>query len=475
MTAPRPTEEDELERIERLIAPHETGLGRADIEAAYEQQYGSSIAWRTLLRRLKELARQARVRVEGAGKSTRYLPGPALVLDEPPVEEGYVKIGRESARLRALIRQPLIYRKPVGYDPKLLEGYAPGATWYLPQPLRARLHDIGRTPDENQPAGTYARDIFGRLLIDLAWASSQLEGNTYSRLDTQLLFEFGQTAQGKDAEETTMILNHKAAIEMLVDQADLVGFNAYTIRNLHAALAYGLMADPELEGTLRVGQVGITNTVYTPIAIPQKVEEYFALLLEIVAAIPDPFEQAFFVMVHIPYLQPFGDMNKRTSRMAANIPLIKANLCPLSFVGVPRQAYTDGTLVVYEQCRVELLRDVFVAAYERSCEQYKVVRDSVPPPDPVRVQYRGQLRDVVNEIVIAGLAPRPDVVLATARTAGIPPEDEGEFSQTTLGVLASLHEGAIARYGIRPTQFAAWRKAFTAAPTSTRAELRKKS
>jgi len=174
--------------------------------------------------------------------------------------------------------------------------------------------------------------------------------------------EFGQTAQGKDAEETTRILNHKAAIERLVDQADLVRFNAYPIRNLHAALAYGLMSNPELEDTLRVGQVGITNTVYTPMAIPQKIEEYFALLLDEATNIPDPFEQAFFVMVHIPCLQRFGDMNRRTSCMAANIPLVKANLCEHSFVGNPRQAYTDGSLVVYEQCRVELLRDVFIAA-----------------------------------------------------------------------------------------------------------------
>jgi len=99
----------------------------------------------------------------------------------------------------------------------------------------------------------------------------------------------------------------------------------------------------------------------------------------------------------------------------------------------------------------------------------------VPPPDPVRIQYRGELRNVVQEIVLAGLAPRPDVVLATTRKAGIPPEDEAEFSQTTIGVPASLHEGASARYGIRPTQFAEWRKSFALAPTSTRAELRKKS
>lgn len=235
------------------------------------------------------------------------------------------------------------------------------------------------------------------------------------------------------------------------------------------------MANPEQEGTLRVGQVGITNTVYTPVAIPQKIDEYFNLLLDKATAIADPFEQAFFTMVHIPYLQPFGDMNKRTSRMAANIPLIKHNLCPLSFVDVPQQAYIEGTLAVYELRRVELLRDVFVAAYERSCEQYRVVRDSVPPPDSIRVQYRSQLRDVIQTMVLEGKAPRPELLLAVTREAGVPSEDEEEFRRTALSVLASLHEGAIARYGIRPSQFAAWRDAFKSNAASRRDRLEKKA
>ena len=464
MIAPNTEKEETLDRIEAIIAPHPEGLGRVAVEQAYSTAHEESIPWRTLLRRLTELERQERVVIERAGRSTRYKPGPALVLVDPPIEQDYVKISRESARLRALIRQPLIHRKPVAYDASLLEKYDPGKTWYLPMRIRTTLHQMGRTPDENQPAGTYARDIFSRLLIDLAWASSQLEGNTYSRLDTQLLIEFGQTAVGKAAEETTMILNHKAAIEMLVEQADLIGFNSYTICNLHAAISEGLMKNPEDEGQLRVGEVAIMNSAYMPLGIPQKIEECFKLLLTKVSMIPDPFEQAFFVMVHIPYLQPFGDMNKRTSRMAANIPLIKGNYCPLSFVGVPQQAYIDGTLAVYETRRTELLRDVFVAAYERSCEQYRVVRDSIALPDRIRTKYRNELRAVVRETVLGGLAPRPEVVKSKAREAGVTDEDEVAFAETALSVLASLHEGAIGRYGIRPSEFSAWRNKYTHTP-----------
>jgi Fic family protein len=194
------------------------------------------------------------------------------------------------------------------------------------------------------------------------------------------LIKFGQAAEGKDAQETQMILNHKAAIEFLVEQAEEIGFNRYTLLNVHALLSENLLHDPEASGRLRRITVDISGTVFHPLAIPQIIEECFQQLLDTVAAITDPFEQAFFVMVHLPYLQPFEDVNKRASRLAANISLIQRNLCLLSFVDVPERAYVDGTIGVYELCRVELLRDVLVWAYERSVQQYLAIRQSMAQP-----------------------------------------------------------------------------------------------
>lgn len=125
---------------------------------------------------------------------------------------------------------------------------------------------MGRTSAIERPAGTYARDILGRLLVDLSWASSKLEGNTYSRLDTQNLIELGQIAKGKDAIETQMILNHKAAIEMLIEGADEVGFDAFTFKNLHAVLSQDLVRDPLASGRLRRRPVDISGTVFQPLA-----------------------------------------------------------------------------------------------------------------------------------------------------------------------------------------------------------------
>ena len=175
---------------------------------------------------------------------------------------------------------------------------------------------------------------------------------------------------------------------------------------MHALLADNLLDDQAYAGRLREMPIAISASTYIPTAIPQLIEDLFGLLLEKAAAIRDAYEQSFFLMVQLPYLQPFVDVNKRTSRLAANIPLIKANLVPLSFIDVPEAAYIDGLIGVYEQNRVELLRDVFVWAYERSSRRYRTVRDSLPEPDPFRLKYRDALIEVVGEIIRRGLSQR---------------------------------------------------------------------
>jgi hypothetical protein len=455
--------EDELMAIETLIAAHPDGIGRPALEAAFAETFGRTIGWRTLLRRLRRLVEQDRVRTAGDGNRLVYVPGPGLVLEAPPPENGYVPVSREGARVRALVRRPLAERRPAGYDRRFLDAYRPGKTWYLPKQLRDQLHEMGRTPDGERPAGTYAREIFGRLLVDLSWASSRLEGNTYTRLDTLNLLEFGQRAEGKDLSEAQMILNHKAAIELLVSQADRVGFNVFTFQNLHAALSENLLGDPTDEGRLRTRIVEISGTTYHPLAIPQAIEDCFRAILAKAGAVPDPFEQAFFVMAHLPYLQPFTDVNKRTSRLGANMPLIKANLCPLSFIDVPEHAYVEGLLGVYELTRVDLLRDVFAWAYERSCAQYRVARDAIGEPDPVRLRYRAELAAAVRDTVLAGKPPRIELIRAWAGEHSIPPADADAFAQRALSLLLALHEGNLHRYSLRPADFAAWRAKFSGA------------
>lgn len=455
-----------LDSLVELIDAHPEGLG---IEALI-QLTGKRLPRRTLQRRLALLVSQGRIQTAGEARAVRYLCRPqpaqanasaysnAVEAGDPAqaIDEAYVPLSPAGAEIKAFVRQPRTQRPPVGYRVAFLQQYQPNQSAYLPPALREQLHAMGRSPAEQTPAGTFARDILNRLLIDLSWASSQLEGNTYSRLDTERLIEFGQAAPGKGALETQMILNHKQAIEYLVLDPANARLSPDTLIALHAFLADGLMADPSAVGRLRRRAVEIGGSVYLPVALPQRLEELFGIVVQMAADIQDPFEQAFFLMVHLPYLQPFEDVNKRVSRLAANIPFIRHNLCPLSFIDVPQQAYVDAMIGVYELNRIELLRDVFVWAYERSCQHYAAVQQNLVLPDLFRLRYRQALSDVVAALVKGDEAATAANV-ANKLPSAVAEADQRDFIQLVLQEFAALHPGNAVRFGIRPLELAAWR------------------
>jgi len=454
---------EEYNLIARVIAEHPDGMRISVLEKSLFSHL-FNINRRTLQRRLQRLVEDGRIVTEGESIALVYKPAPAvitaqLIAPKPSlaaIVESYVPVSPEGGIIRDLVRQPMMQRKPVGYQRTFLEEYEPGVTFYLPASLRAGFHEMGRTPAGKRPAGTYAREILNRLLIDLSWASSRLEGNTYNRLDTQNLIEFGQVATGKDIQETQMILNHKAAIELLVEAADQVGFNPFTFLNLHAILSENLLPDDNASGRLRRRPVDISGSVYHPPAMPQVVEDCFHVLLQKAEAIPDPFEQAFFVMVQLPYLQPFEDVNKRVSRLGANLPLIRSNLCPLSFVDVPVQAYVDGILGVYEFNQVDLLRDVFTWAYERSCQHYMAITQTMVDPDPFHIRYREALIQVVQTVVRGGdKLFQEEIEQFTDKN--IPENDRDIFKKMALDALRNLHEGNVARYRLKLSEFQSWK------------------
>ncbi len=419
---------------------------------------------RTVQRRLALLVRAGHLIARGKGTARRYFAPLQVIGGGEGVPDMHLRaqiltsvlpLSTEGAALFMHVNRPLALRKPVPYRRDFLDQYVPNQTHYLHQDLLLRLHEMGRSPVNDKPAGTYARRILDRLLIDLSWSSSRLEGNTYSRLDTQNLIAFGHAAKGKDLVETQMVLNHKLAIEMLVEQADSIGFNRYTFQNLHALLSENLLHDPGAVGRLRRIEVAITGTVFHPLAIPQLIEECFDLLLAKADAITDPFEQAFFIMVHLPYLQPFEDVNKRVSRLGANVSLIKHNLAPMSFVDVPEVEYVAGMLAVYELNRTELLCDVFAWAYERSCQRYTAIKDSLPEPDPLRLRYRDSLNSVVAAVVRAGL-PIEYMHIHRLAQAVVEATDLEAFISLATNELYLLHEGNLARYRLRPSELAQW-------------------
>ncbi len=446
-----------------------TGLSLAELLA-----HQPRVARRTAQRWLGRLIDEGRITARGEGRARRYtLPtgspehstrtsaDAGIDTAGPLAWFGSITLSADSRDILDYVDRPLGGRKPVGYQRELLAGYRPNVTAYLSETLRRQLHRMGSTAMRNDPAGTHGRAILGRLLIDLSWASSHLEGNTYSRLDTRALIEHGRAAKGKAAVETQMILNHKAAIEMLVANIDSVGFDRYTLMNLHSALAENLLPNPADEGRVRRHTVEVSGSVYRPLSAGAQIDSALDELLRKARRITDPFEQSFFVMMHLPYLQPFADINKRTSRLAANLPLFRANLCPLTFLDVPEPAYTRAMLGVYEMARVELLRDLFVWAYERSTQEYVAVRQDLAEPDPLRLAWREVTRRVVHDVVTQ---PGKDALrLIDRAVAGkVPAAARADVKALIIEELRRLHEGVLARYGLRPSELAAWRAAQSA-------------
>lgn len=452
---PKVVSDNELIQIERQVAAFPGGVHIAELEAALAAA-GIAINRRSLQRRLMALIDSQRIGASGALKGRVYRPLVTAPAESASVEVSPIPLSTDGNAIRHGVTRPIQSREPVGYRRDFLLSY-PQSGPYLDSGVREHLHRIGRAHQGTLPAGTIARQVLGRLLIDLSWASSHMEGNTYSLIETERLIAFGQAAEGKDARETQMILNHKQAIEFLVETADEVDFNPYTVLNLHAILSDNLLANPAACGRIRQIPVGIARSVYTPLAAPQLLEEYFQRCLTIAAAIEDPFEQSFFALVHLSYLQAFEDVNKRVARLSANIPLIKSNLCPLSFIDVPRQLYVEGLLGVYELNRVDLLRDIYVWGYERSVKRYLSQREELGEPDPFRLRHRSALMEVVGAVVRQGLADARPYVEAWA-DEHIPEAERRRFVDLVHSELASLHEGNFARYRIRPSEFATWRE-----------------
>ncbi len=463
-TENRATDTSPIEgRLLRSLAKEQAGLTLAQLLTMHKK-----VTRRTAQRTLSQLLESGLIKSQGEARARRYFSlkmSAAALGEETPntalatrdVFPSDIELSADSKEILSYVDRPVLARQPVGYQSDFLDSYVPNKTAYLPLALRQHLRKVGTTALVDAPAGTFSREIMGRLLIDLSWASSHLEGNTYSRLDTRALIEQGQIAQGKAALETQMILNHKSAIEMLVSNLDQAQFNRFTLMNLHSCLAENLLPNSADEGRIRQHAVDIGRSVYRPLAGERQLNSAFDAMLAKLQKIKDPFEQSFFVMVHLPYLQPFADINKRTSRLAANVPLFRANLCPLTFLDVPEQAYSRAMLGVYEMTRVELLRDVYVWAYERSAQEYLAVRQVLVQPDPLRLAWRDLVKQVVQSVV---LQPKLDglALIKQAVKVAVPVRQRPAVKALIELELQRLHEGVLVRYGLRFSDYEKWKK-----------------
>lgn len=296
-----------------------------------------------------------------------------LLLADSPTRNRTYRLNPDSRPyLQWDLSRPPQQRPETTYNPKLLEAYQPNTSYLLTSTQRSILTAAGQISGTNPPelgSKNYAR-LISTLLIDLAHASSNLENVPISWLDTKTLIEFGERPEGLDETELRIVLNHKAAINHLTTYAAEMQPLPRDLFDLHALIASGLIAETAAVGTLRKRVVRFADSRYLPPDNPHLLKDAFELFCSKANAIRDPFEQAFFIMTFIPYLQPFQDGNKRTSRLAMNIPLLKNRLAPFSFADLRKRDYMFGLLAVYERGHHPFLAEAFVAAYCKTAPRY---------------------------------------------------------------------------------------------------------
>lgn len=450
-------------RILKILGQETQGQKLADLALALEMNPEDAAVKRSLQRNLKSLEIQKKIEPKGQARARVYFLANKSTVKPSSTSTATsifkeISLSNEGERLLKYISQPITKREPVGYNKNFLKNYVPNKSNFLSPEQQKNLMQLGQVEPSQKPAGTYARDIYQRLIIDLSWNSSRLEGNTYSLLETKRLIEFGEVADGKNATDAQMILNHKAAIEFLIDSAEEIDFDRLKICNIHALLSDNLLGDPSASGKVRERSVQISGSAYLPIDNPHLLGEMFDLFLKKAKQIENPFEQCFFTLVHLSYLQTFEDVNKRTSRISANIPLIKKNLKPLAFVDVDQDTYLKALLGIYEKNDVSLFRDLFMWAYKRSTQRYSAIQQSLGEPNLLKLKYRTKIQEIVQSIVKRKIPGKQisNELLKLVENLNLNNEDSKKVLEVLELEIASLHEGNIARYQIRPSEFKTW-------------------
>ncbi|WP_197387495.1 Fic family protein [Ralstonia pseudosolanacearum] len=270
------------------------------------------------------------------------------------------------------LNRPMAARGPATYQREFVDHYVPNESWLMPRDVAEELRRLGHR-GEAQPADINARDGFAQSLVELSWNSSRLEGNRYSLQATEELLNGGSMRCDVD---TVMLLNHKAAVDFLVDSLPQEGLTTLVVRNLHALLIQDLNPDSCTLGAIRNSRLGIAGTLYSPMQGAVIIEAMLESIVEKATCIENPAEAALFLWIQLAYLQPFEHGNEATSRLAANIPLLLHNCAPLTFQDVTRDDYARAMLAVYEFRNAALAAELFSWAYQRSVSKYVAASDA---------------------------------------------------------------------------------------------------
>ncbi len=447
-----------LKMMHRLAAKNRPAPSSAELSAAT----GLSLA--TLKRQLTQLLMLGLIQKGGTARATRYAlvhaaiaPNDALgdasptnLPPAPPVPTVHPPWSARSKRIITYLSLPLTQRAPVTYHRRRIDDYVPNQSHLLPAKLAQSLAAEGAMHGQ-LPAGTYTLRVLEQLLLDLSWQSSRLEGNRYSLLQTEELFKAARVGQDTDA---IMLLNHKRAIEFAASAVPKVGLTEAVLRNTHGMLLQDLLPDSTALGAVRQKMVRISGTMYIPTHAPQLLQEMLGEIVRKANLVANPVEAAFFLWVHIAYLQPFEDGNKRTSRLAANMPLMLYNCAPLSFMDITPGDYATAMLGMYEKQSAAIAADLFEWSYRRSIRKYAVVLAAASKPDAFRLDHRDHLATAMNSVVQGGRSAAQAAAALKLSAANAKP-----FKALLVDELAKLTPFNCARYDLSTKAVEKWLKA----------------
>jgi len=267
------------------------------------------------------------------------------------------------------LQTPFFQRAKKWYNFGFLANYKPNETFFFTPNQQKILENSISNIDIHTNFYLNNKRLLEITLIDLSFASSYLEWNTYDYLDTEILIKYHEIAKQKSQDDTQMILNHKKCIEYMVFYKKELLFSKQTFFEIHTLLWDWLLPKENL-WIIRNKIVEIWASSYSPLDNKFQLEEQFEIFLHKLNQIKNPFEQSLFILVFIPYFQVFLDINKRTSRMSANLPLLKNNLPLISLLAVEKRTYINAILSVYELGDVSLMRDLFVENYLLNMKRY---------------------------------------------------------------------------------------------------------
>lgn len=317
---------------------------------------GNVVAFATVKRTISTLLDKNFVATTGRGKATKYFISKGLEVLFPIDIEAYFEKEIDEREVKN------------GFSFELIKEVLNEISIFTNDEME-KLSHLQNSFTENISKLTKAEynTEFERLAIDLSWKSSQIEGNTYSLLETEKLLKEKETASGKTKDEAVMLLNHKAALDFILENPDYVNpLSVARIEDIHSLLVEGLGIDRNI----RNRRVGISGTNYKPLDNAFQIKEALEDMCILINSRENIFEKGLLALVLLSYIQAFSDGNKRTSRIISNAILINNKYCPLSFRTVDSIDYKKAMLIFYEQNNLSAFKNIFIEQFEFAVKTY---------------------------------------------------------------------------------------------------------